>query len=86
MKKLYMIFLLATAIVLGSMLGNMVIGTEGLSWLGYAKPLNYNPGTFQILGVLELTFGIHFSLNIAQIMLIIAAITVYCKTSPKLFP
>ncbi|MDE5764383.1 MAG: DUF4321 domain-containing protein [Ruminococcus sp.] len=86
MKKLYMIFLIATAIVTGSMIGNMFIGTEGLSWLGYTKPLNYIPGTFEILGVLELTFGIYFSLNIAQIMLIITAIVVYYKTSPKLFP
>lgn len=81
----YMCFLIMCAIVLGNMLGNMVIGTDGLSWLGYSKTFAFEPGTFVDIDVIRLTFGISITVNVAQIIFMIAAIIIYNKTSPKLF-
>ena len=85
MKKLYMAFLLAIAVILGHYLGNTVIGTEGLAWLGYGRNFGFDPTTFTFGGVLDLTLGFKFALNIAQVLLIVTAIIVYTKTAPKLF-
>lgn len=81
----YMFFLALCAIILGGMLGNMVISTDGLSWLGYSKTFAFEPGTFLNLDVIKLTFGLTITINVAQIFLLIAAIVVYHKTAPKLF-
>lgn len=81
----YMSFLSICALVLGSMLGNRAIGTDGFSWLGYSKTFAFEPGTFLDLDVLRLTFGISITVNVAQLLLIIAAIVIYYKTAPKLF-
>ncbi len=81
----YMSFLSICALVLGSMLGNRAVGTDGFSWLGYSKTFAFEPGTFLDLDVLRLTFGISITVNVAQLLLIIAAIVIYYKTAPKLF-
>lgn len=85
-QTLYMIFLVVCAIVFGGMLGNMVIGTDGLSWLGYAKTLAFEPGTFINIEVLRLTFGISITINVSQLILMIVAFLVYHNTAPKFFP
>lgn len=84
-RTIYMIFLLGCAAILGNLLGNMVIGTEGLNWLSYSKNFGFNPGTFEFLDVFNITFGFNFSINIAQLVLIVAAIIIYTKTAPKIF-
>lgn len=81
----YMFFLALCAIILGGMLGNMVISTDGLSWLGYSKTFAFEPGTFLNLDVIKLTFGLTITINVAQIFFLIAAIIVYYKTAPKVF-
>ncbi|MDE5936554.1 MAG: DUF4321 domain-containing protein, partial [Ruminococcus sp.] len=73
------------AIILGGMLGNMVISTDGLSWLGYSKTFAFEPGTFLNLDVIKLTFGLTITINVAQIFLLVTAIIVYYKTAPKIF-
>ncbi|MDE5854532.1 MAG: DUF4321 domain-containing protein [Ruminococcus sp.] len=82
---LYMFFLALCAIILGGMLGNMVISTDGLSWLGYSKTFAFEPGTFLNLDVIKLTFGLTITVNVAQIFLLVTAIVVYYKTAPKVF-
>lgn len=84
-RVIYTIFLISCASVLGNLIGNMVIGTEGLSWLSYSKNFGFNPGTFDFFDVFNITFGFNFSINIAQLILIIAAIIIYTKTAPKIF-
>ena len=80
-----MFFLALCAIILGGMLGNMVISTDGLSWLGYSKTFAFEPGTFLNLDVIKLTFGLTITVNVAQIFLLVTAIVVYYKTAPKVF-
>lgn len=84
-RTIYMIFLITAALVLGSFMGNMVIGTEGLNWLSYGKTFALDPGGLRFLDFLSLDFGISLSINIAQIILIVTAIIVYTKTAPKIF-
>lgn len=81
----YMSFLSVCALVLGSMLGNKAVYTEGFSWLSYSKTFAFEPGTFLDLDVLKLTFGISVTVNVAQLLLIAAAIFIYYKTAPKIF-
>lgn len=85
-KVIYMSFLTISAIVFGAFFGGMIGNTPGLSWLGYSKTFAFEPGTLLNFDILRLTFGISFSINISQILLIIIAIIVFYKTAPKLFP
>lgn len=84
-RTIYMLFLIACASIIGNLFGNMVAGTEGLSWLGYSKNFGITPSTFVFLDVFNLTFGFDFNINIAQLILVITAIVIYSKTAPKLF-
>lgn len=84
-RTIYMIFLIGCAAILGNLLGNMVTGTEGLNWLSYSKQFGFEPGTFNFFDVFSLTFGFSFAINIAQLILIVAAIIIYTKTAPKIF-
>ena len=83
-KVIYMSFLAISSIVLGGFFGGLVEGTPGLGFLGYSKTFAFEPGTLS-LEVFSLTFGVSFSINISQILLIIIAIIVYYNTAPKLF-
>ena len=83
-RVLYMAFLLIVAVLLGGLIGNAVQGASALSWLGYYKTFAFEPGTFLDLDVLRLSFGIRFSANIAQVVLIAIGIIVFYKTAPKL--
>ncbi len=85
MKKLYVVFLIASAIIFGDYLGNLVAYTEGLKFLNVGKTFGFSPSTFNLGDVIEFTFGISFSMNIAQVLFIITAIILYTKTAPKIF-
>lgn len=82
----YMSFLTVCALVLGGMLGNKAISTDGFSWLGYSKTFAFEPGTFLDIDILQLSFGLSITINVAQLLLIAAAIFIYYKTAPKIFP
>lgn len=84
-RTIYMIFLIACASIIGNLFGGMVVGTEGLSWLGYSKHFGITPGTFMFFDVFNVTFGFDFTINIAQLILIVTAIIIYTKTAPKIF-
>lgn len=83
-KTLYMIVLIVSAIVGGSLIGSAAQNAGSLKWLGYSKSFDFQPGTFINTEVLQLSFGFYISFNIAQILLVLVAIFVYYKTAPKL--
>lgn len=85
MKKIYVAFLMTAAVVIGHYIGNSVIGTEGLGWLGYSKPFGFPATSFTFGGVIDFTIGLSFNFNIAQIILVITGIFIYTKTAPKIF-
>lgn len=84
-NTIYLLFLSVSAIILGGLLGEVVDGTEGLRWLSYSRTFSFEPGTFLNLNVMQLTFGVTFTINVAQILFLVAAILIYYKTASKIF-
>ncbi len=64
------VILMLTGIVLGSFIGDLAAGVNGLSWLAYGESFGLGAASPVVLdlGVLTLTFGIGFTLNIAMIL------------------
>lgn len=83
-KTLLMSLFVITAIVLGALIGDSVTGIGSLQWLGYSKSFSFQPGTFINLEVFSLTFGITFTVNVAQLILLFIGIFAYYKLAPKL--
>lgn len=87
MKKiLFMSFLIIAAIVLGSLLGNACADADALSWLAHSVNFAFEPGQFINFEILRISFGVSFSANVAQIILILVGIFMYIKFVPKLVP
>lgn len=76
--KILLIGLLIAAAVIGALLGQTVSGTDTLGWLAYAKNISISPFTINLV-IIKLTFGIDFSMNIAQVLCMVIAIAVYPK-------
>lgn len=75
-----LVFLIA-GIVLGAFLGDY-LGAY-LPWLAYGLPFGVNPPFTLSLGVLSLTFGILFKVNIGSLIGIVLAIVAF-KLSARL--
>lgn len=76
--KILLIGLLIAGAIIGALLGQAVGGTDTLSWLAYSKNISVSPFTINLV-IIKLTFGIDFSMNIAQVLCMIIAIAVYPK-------
>ncbi len=83
-KTLYLLLLLICGLVVGGFLANEASGA--IAWLGWSGGFNFNPGTFIDTDVISLTFGFSINISIAQVIGVIAAITAYIKTAPKVVP
>ena len=76
LKTLLLIVLLMLAIVLGKLIGVVTAGVPFLSWLGMSASFGF-PSVPIDLSVLELTFGVMVNTNVAQALLLLAAILIY---------
>lgn len=66
-------------LVIGGLIGELTQGVSWLSWLAYGQSFGLtNPVTLD-LGVMQLTVGLMFKINIAGIVGIIIAIFLYKK-------
>lgn len=78
-NAIVLIIFLLCGLVIGGLIGSLTKNIGWLSWMSYgqsfglANPLNLD------LGVLQITFGIMFNINIASIVGIIIAIFIYRK-------
>lgn len=79
-NKLVFIFLVLTAAVLGGVIGELTVGMYGLSWLAYGKTIGFDTVSLNII-FMDLTFGLHFSLNVAQVILLLIALLIHKKVS-----
>ena len=77
-RTLLLVILLLLAIVLGVVIGNVTAGVPYLSWLGLAADFGLAPTTVD-LAILKLTFGMQINLNVAQAILLLAAILIYSR-------
>lgn len=74
--------LIILAIVLGKAIGTAVTGISFLSWLAIAAKFGVSTVTVN-LSVLQLTFGMMIDINVAQAILLLAAIITYTKILGK---
>ena len=51
-----------------------------LSWLAYSKEIGIDPTNINLV-IIDLTIGFNFSMNVAQIIFMLAAIAIYPKLS-----
>ena len=78
-NSLGLIIFLLCGIVIGGLLGKLTAGVSWLSWLSYGQSFGLaNPVTLD-LGVVSLTLGLMFDINVASIIGIVIAIFLYRK-------
>ncbi len=73
-----MIFILC-GIVLGSLIGELVANIDALWWFGYGSNFGLTSPITLDMGVIVLTFGLTFKINIASILGLAIAIFLYRK-------
>ena len=81
-KTILLIVLLLLAMVLGMIIGNVCEGIKGLSWLAAGSVFGLQPTTVD-LSVIQFTFGLTANINVAQAILLLIAILVYCAIKVK---
>jgi len=72
-----LVFILC-GLVIGGLLGQLAANVSWLSWLNYGKEFGFSPVTMD-LGVVKITLGLLFKINIASIIGIAIAIFIYRK-------
>lgn len=76
LKSLLLIILLLLAVVLGKLVGSVTQNVAFLSWLGMGANFGFAPVAVD-LSVVTFTFGILININVAQAILLLAAILIY---------
>lgn len=71
--------LLFSGIILGGLLGELATQISFLSWLGYGQTFGLTEPLLLDIGVVNLSFGIIFKLNVASIIGILLAVFAYRK-------
>jgi hypothetical protein len=77
-KTLFFVVMILLAVVLGKAAGSAVAGIPFLTWLGMAAKFGVSTVTVD-LSVLQLTFGLMVDINVAQAILLLAAIFAYTR-------
>lgn len=71
--------LLFSGIILGGLLGELAAQVSFLSWLAYGQTFGLTEPLLLDVGVVNLSFGIIFKLNVASIIGILLAVFAYRK-------
>ena len=66
-------------ILCGLVIGELTAGVSWLTWLGYGQQFGIAEPVILDLGVVKLTLGLMFKINISSIVGIIIAIFIYRK-------
>lgn len=78
-NTLILIIFILCGLVIGGLIGQLTQGISWLSWLSYGQTFGLtNPVTLE-LGVVKLTLGIVFNINISSIIGMILSIFIYRK-------
>lgn len=75
---LFLIFLFS-GIILGGLLGELATNVSWLSWLSYGDTFGLKEPFVLDVSILQLTFSMMISLNVASIIGMIIAIIIYRK-------
>lgn len=71
--------LLFSGIIIGGLLGELATKVSYLSWMGYGQNFGLTSPIQLDIGIIQLSFGILFKLNIASIIGVLIAIFIYRK-------
>ena len=71
--------MLFSGILLGGLLGQLANEVPFLSWLAYGQSFGLEQPFVLDLGILNLSFGIMFDLNVASIIGVLLSIFIYRK-------
>lgn len=82
LKVLLCILLLLLAAVLGNVAGSACADIPALSWLNLGVSFGFAPTTVD-LSVVQFTLGFTMGINVAQGILLVAAILASCKIKIK---
>lgn len=82
LRTLLLIVLLLLAVVLGRVIGDLSQGVAFLSWLGLSAEFGLQPTVIN-LQVVQFTFGAVVNINVAQAILLLAAILLYSRIKIK---
>ena len=74
-----LIIFMLCGIVLGSLIGELVANIDVLWWFGYGNTFGLTSPITLDMGVIVLTFGLTFKINIASIIGLAIAIFLYRK-------
>ncbi len=75
-SKLYNTFLVLVGIVVGTFVGSICKGVNGLSWLAYGVDFGMNSPLNLNLGVVQLTFGIDVNLTLSVVIFILLSLLI----------
>ena len=78
-STLVLIIFILCGLVIGGLIGQLTQGVSFLSWLSYGQTFGIAAPVTLDLGVVKLTFGIMFNINISSIIGIIIAVFIYRK-------
>ena len=76
---LVLIIFILCGLVIGGLIGELTRGVSWLSWLSYGQQFGVPSPIVLNLGVVEITFGILFKINISSIVGLIIAVFIYRK-------
>ena len=78
-STLVLIIFILCGLVIGGLIGQLTEGVSFLSWLSYGQTFGIADPVSLDLGVVKLTFGIMFNIDISGIIGIIIAVFIYRK-------
>ncbi len=76
---LVLIIFILCGLVIGGLLGELTAGISWLSWLGYGQQFGLSTPITLDLGVVQLTLGLMFKINVSSIIGIVIAVFIYRK-------
>lgn len=76
---LVLIIFVLCGLVIGGLIGELTKDVSWLSWLGYGQEFGLSTPITLDLGVVELTLGLMFKINVSSIVGIIIAVFIYRK-------
>ncbi len=82
-NKLVFLFCIIVAIIIGTFLGEICADTPYLEWLG--RNFAFSTGIYDLnLHFVKLTLGLDFSINLAQVLMMMIALYVSPKIASKI--
>ena len=78
-STLVLIIFILCGLVIGGLIGQLAQSVSWLSWLSYGQTFGLSDPVTLDLGVVKLTLGILFNINISSIIGIVLSIFIYRK-------